>query len=197
MGRYWLKIIQGDCKPCYYNETFQRSSCNIGCGEPSQRYYHIPNDWLYSKNNLLVIFEEIGGDPSNIKIIQVINIYNIIIYLFIYYIKLIFFFIKRKGGIVCGKGEENWPKKDNNTLYIQCDPSTYIKKIDFVSFGNPSGTCGSFKLGNCHSVNSMDIVKNKCFNYSSCHIPISEELFGNPCPSIVNKSLFVQVICDK
>jgi hypothetical protein len=30
--------------------------------------YHVPRDWLNPGENLLVVFEEIGGDPRNITI---------------------------------------------------------------------------------------------------------------------------------
>ncbi|GER35991.1 beta-galactosidase, partial [Striga asiatica] len=40
-----------------------------GCDQPSQRWYHIPRSWLKPSGNLLVVFEEWGGDPSNISLV--------------------------------------------------------------------------------------------------------------------------------
>ncbi|KAL1569514.1 Beta-galactosidase 3 [Salvia divinorum] len=35
--------------------------CQICCGKPAQRWYHLPRSWLKSTQNLLVLFEELGG----------------------------------------------------------------------------------------------------------------------------------------
>ncbi|GLJ35541.1 hypothetical protein SUGI_0714620 [Cryptomeria japonica] len=37
-----------------------------GCGKSSQEWYHVPRSWLHPTNNVLVLLEEIGGDPSGI-----------------------------------------------------------------------------------------------------------------------------------
>jgi hypothetical protein len=64
LGLYWL--IQGSCPGA--------SGCLQGearCGQPSQRYYHIPSDWLMAKNNLLTVFEDLGApSPSSVGIVQ-------------------------------------------------------------------------------------------------------------------------------
>jgi hypothetical protein len=38
---------------------------DTGLGEPTQRYYHVPREWLTDRNTL-VLFDEIGGDPSSV-----------------------------------------------------------------------------------------------------------------------------------
>jgi hypothetical protein len=35
--------------------------------EPSQRYYHVPTEWLADRNTL-VLFEELGGDPAGVRL---------------------------------------------------------------------------------------------------------------------------------
>jgi hypothetical protein len=53
LGLYWL--IQGVCKattPCCCQQE------QINCNQRTQRYYHIPSDWLMPKNNLLTIFDD-------------------------------------------------------------------------------------------------------------------------------------------
>jgi hypothetical protein len=50
LGLYWL--IQGSCpvaSGCLQSETLYE--------QPSQRYYHIPSDWLIPKNNLLTVLK--------------------------------------------------------------------------------------------------------------------------------------------
>ena len=65
IGLYWL--LQGICngRPvwCTQRET--------NCSEPTQRYYHIPPDWLMSKNNLITIFEHLGApSPASVHLVQ-------------------------------------------------------------------------------------------------------------------------------
>lgn len=62
IGHYWLIAGDGDDDmddPIIYENK----------GEPTQRYYHIPLEWL-NDNNSLVLFEEQGGDPSKIRILN-------------------------------------------------------------------------------------------------------------------------------
>jgi hypothetical protein len=39
--------------------------------EPTQRYYHIPSDWLMPKNNLITIFDDLGAhSPGSVGLVQ-------------------------------------------------------------------------------------------------------------------------------
>ena len=40
---------------------YRTGSCKNGGMVPTQRFYHIPSDWLQKTDNLIVLFEE-GGD---------------------------------------------------------------------------------------------------------------------------------------
>ena len=66
LGLYWL--IQGVCSdstPCCCQQA------QINCLEPTQRYYHIPSDWLMAKNNLLTIFDDSGApSPGSVSLVQ-------------------------------------------------------------------------------------------------------------------------------
>ena len=66
IGLYWL--IQGICQgkvPCCCQQE------QINCGQPTQRYYHIPPDWLMPKNNLLTIFDDSGApSPGLVGLVQ-------------------------------------------------------------------------------------------------------------------------------
>ncbi|CAN7100908.1 unnamed protein product [Brassica rapa subsp. narinosa] len=74
IGRYWPRIARknapnDECvKECDYRGKFMPDKCNTGCGEPSQRWYHVPRSWFKSSGNELVIFEEKGGYPTKIKL---------------------------------------------------------------------------------------------------------------------------------
>ncbi|KDP29230.1 hypothetical protein JCGZ_16619 [Jatropha curcas] len=109
-----------------------REKCNTGCGEPTQRHYHPPRDWLRPENNVLVLFEELGGNAENIQI-QSVTI-----------------------GKICAHADEG------QTLEISCQGGHRIKEITFASFGDVNGRCGSFSQGNFYSENALSIVQKAC-----------------------------------
>ena len=89
----------------------RRYKCRIGCGDPSQQYYHVPRDWLAPAGELplqgavrgegmvlanhtctgqandVVIFEERGGDARRVQ------------------------FVTRALDTVCGSVGEDYPGK--------------------------------------------------------------------------------------
>ncbi|PKI35189.1 hypothetical protein CRG98_044464 [Punica granatum] len=70
IGRYWLAYGHGNCDQCSYLGTFRPTKCQSGCGEPTQRWYHVPRSWLKPTRNLIVVFEELGGDVSKISLMK-------------------------------------------------------------------------------------------------------------------------------
>ncbi|EGG21326.1 glycoside hydrolase family 35 protein [Cavenderia fasciculata] len=74
IGRYWLTLGWGCGSGCNYTgDGYQGYLCRTGCGEPSERYYHVPNDYLYLEPNQLneiIVFEELSGDPNSIQLVQ-------------------------------------------------------------------------------------------------------------------------------
>lgn len=62
IGRYWMAPAEGNRGP-YLNGWLDHSRA----GQPVQRYYYLPNDWL-SDQNTLILFEELGGDASTINL---------------------------------------------------------------------------------------------------------------------------------
>jgi hypothetical protein len=65
IGLYWL--IQSVCqeKPGWCSQA------QINCLEPTQRYYHIPSDWLMPQNNLITIFDDLGApSPGSVSLVQ-------------------------------------------------------------------------------------------------------------------------------
>ena len=103
--------------------------------------YHVPRSWLNPTGNLLVIFEEWGGDPTRISM------------------------VKRTTGSVCADVSEwqpsmkNWHTKDYEKakIHLQCDHGRKITEIKFASFGTPQGSCGGYSEGACHAHKSYDI----------------------------------------
>ncbi|XP_060966792.1 beta-galactosidase 3-like [Cannabis sativa] len=166
IGRYWPRkssIDDGCVKECDYRGKFMPNKCFTGCGEPTQRWYHVPRSWFKSSGNILVIFEEKGGDPSKITL------------------------SRRKVTGLCALVAEDhpsirpeaWEKEDSGsnrnvpTVHLQCPENTLVSAVKFASFGTPSGNCGSYTKGDCHDPNSILVVEKlgrKKTNTSETHL---------------------------
>ncbi|XP_022843486.1 beta-galactosidase 10 [Olea europaea var. sylvestris] len=188
IGRYWPRKCSKheECvQQCDYRGKFSPDKCSTGCGEPSQRWYHVPRSWFKPSGNVLVIFEEIGGDPTSIQ------------------------FSRRKISSVCSHISEDHPSFDfehfqkdgagdyNNkaTVSLKCQKNTQISAVKFASFGNPVGTCGSYAQGECHDPSSISIVKKVCLNKTECALELTKDNFDMElCPGSVKK-LAVEVVC--
>ncbi len=70
VGRYSSIKATGTCEPCNYRGFYYESKCRKGCGEISQRYYHIAPDWVFDGENTIVVFEETGGDIEGVKVVE-------------------------------------------------------------------------------------------------------------------------------
>ncbi|KAG6597280.1 Beta-galactosidase 9, partial [Cucurbita argyrosperma subsp. sororia] len=141
-------------------------------------------------NNLLVLFEETGGNPLEI----VVKLYST--------------------GVVCGQvSESNYPplrklsadytsdgeilsSGTNPEMFLHCDDGHVISSIEFASYGTPQGSCKEFSRGRCHSTNSLSVVSQACLGKNSCTVEVSNSAFGgDPCRSIV-KTLAVEARCS-
>ncbi|KAK6136549.1 hypothetical protein DH2020_029709 [Rehmannia glutinosa] len=70
IGRYWLANANGNCGVCHYTGAYRAPKCQRGCGQPTQRWYHVPISWLRPTQNLILVFEELGGDASKISLVK-------------------------------------------------------------------------------------------------------------------------------
>ena len=119
-------------------------SCTLDiCDKAVIFRYHVPRSWLNPSGNLLVVFEEFGGDPTGISL------------------------VKRTTGSVCAdiyEGQptlKNWGMLTSGQInrpkaHLWCPPGQKISQIKFASYGLPQGTCGSFKEGSCHAHKSYN-----------------------------------------
>lgn len=96
-----------------------------------------------------MIFEEKGGDPTKIT------------------------FSRRKISGACSHIAEDYPliehisqSEDENgnnhkkaIVHLKCPQNTRISAVKFASFGTPTGTCGSYSIGDCHDPNSTSVVE--------------------------------------
>ncbi|GAA0153644.1 galactosidase [Lithospermum erythrorhizon] len=186
LGRYWTAIATGNCSDCSYRKTYRPTKCQVGCGQPTQRWYHVPRSWLRPRLNILVLFEELGGNPSKISL------------------------VKRSVTSVCAEVPEYHPTINNyhietygkNQAYhnpkvhLRCSQGRYISSIKFASFGTPLGTCGSFQHGSCHAPESYTTIEKMCIGKQRCVVTVANSNFGrDPCPNTL-KRLSVEAACS-
>lgn len=69
IGRYWLVAGDPEKQPAWLKGVTQLTEI----GQPSQRYYFLPSEWL-QENNELVLFEEQGGDPSQVGLASIVHL---------------------------------------------------------------------------------------------------------------------------
>ncbi|KAA0051151.1 hypothetical protein IC582_008122 [Cucumis melo] len=187
LGRYWPAYKStGSCGSCDYTGTYNEKKCSSNCGEASQRWYHVPRSWLKPTGNLLVVFEEWGGDPNGIHL------------------------VRRDVDSVCVNINEwqptlmNWQMQSSGKVnkplrpkaHLSCGPGQKISSVKFASFGTPEGECGSFREGSCHAHHSYDAFQRTCVGQNFCTVTVAPEMFGgDPCPNVMKK-LSVEVICS-
>ncbi|CAD5194786.1 unnamed protein product [Musa acuminata subsp. malaccensis] len=167
IGRYWPSFLAADsgCEPCDYRQKYDSDKCRTECGMPSQRWYHVPKSFTTKGPNTLILFEEVGGDPSQVSL-QTVTI-----------------------GTVCANVVEG------SILELSCQGSRSFSKIQFASFGNPEGSCGSFKKGSCEAPDALAVVKKACIGRSNCSINVTANAFGPSECSDLSRRLAVQAIC--
>lgn len=144
IGRYWPSNIakSHNCseKGCDYRGKYDNNKCVRACGQPTQRWYHVPRSFLVDGDqNELVLWEEFGGNPSSVNF-QTVSV-----------------------GKACGYAYEN------KTMEISCSNGRSITGVRFASFGDVQGSCGSFQKGSCEGrkINALDVLK-KVINDQHC-----------------------------
>ncbi|KAI3498840.1 hypothetical protein L1887_34626 [Cichorium endivia] len=184
IGRYWSTYLSpstGCTDNCDYRGSYNAQKCQKKCGQPAQILYHVPRAWVQPGENLVVLHEELGGDPLKISVVT------------------------RTGQEVCGHVSEDdpipvdlWKPNSNSSsespqLRLTCDQGWKISSVRFASFGNPKGDCGGFSEGSCH-IDVSSIVEQVCIGKQKCWVPVSTAKLGNPCPGVV-KSLAIEALC--
>lgn len=123
--------------------------------------YHVPRSWLKPNGNILVLFEEKGGDPTQIS------------------------FATKQLQSLCAHVSQSHPpqidlwnsdkeseRKIGPALLLECpDHNHVISSIKFASYGTPLGTCGNFYHGRCSSNKALSIVQ-KVFILDSSSLAI-------------------------
>ncbi|GMI93389.1 beta-galactosidase 8 [Hibiscus trionum] len=186
IGRYWpayLSPPDGCTENCDYRGEYDSTKCQQSCGQPAQTLYHVPRSWVHPGENLLVLHEELGGDPTQISVLT------------------------RTGQEICSiVSEDDLPPADSwirnkgfrsqsPEAQLTCEQGWHITSINFASFGSPQGNCGSFKAGTCHA-NILSMVKKACIGEEQCSIPVSAANLGDPCPDVL-KTIAIEAICSE
>ncbi|XP_023516817.1 beta-galactosidase 7-like [Cucurbita pepo subsp. pepo] len=170
IGRFWPSFIANNdncSETCDYRGAYESSKCVGNCGNPSQRWYHIPRSFLSGDTNTLILFEEIGGNPKQISV-QTITIQTI-----------------------CGHVNEG------STLELSCQGGRIISEIQFASYGNPEGKCGSYKHGLWNVVNTLLLVEKACIGKENCSIDVTGKSFEISDATSSFATLAVQALCSK
>ncbi|KAL5708145.1 hypothetical protein ACHQM5_018972 [Ranunculus cassubicifolius] len=71
IGRFWPSFLaqaNGCTATCDYRGPYKSDKCLTNCGHTTQRWYHVPRSFLDDDGeNTLVLFEELGGDPTAVN----------------------------------------------------------------------------------------------------------------------------------
>ncbi|XVF88928.1 hypothetical protein PTKIN_Ptkin19aG0090300 [Pterospermum kingtungense] len=154
IGRYWPSAIP-DMDQCYmdsdcdYTGSFDyRTKCRDKCGEPTQRWYHVPRSFLKDGENTLVLFEEFGGNPSSVQV-QTVEI-----------------------GSACVNAYEG------KEVELSCHnrPISEIKFASFGNPQGQCGTFKKSDCES--QVDVAKILEKECVGKESCSFEVSEEKFG-------------------
>lgn len=86
--------------------------------------------------------------------------------------------------------------EEHSFATVRCPSGLVVSGIDFASFGQPTGSCGSFVQGACHAPSSVSAVTAACLGMTSCSVLASDSVFSDPCYDSP-KSLFVQARCSQ
>jgi hypothetical protein len=94
-------------------------------------------------------------------------------------------FMTNSNGIICATAAEG------SYLTLTAPAGKVITGINFASYGNPTGSCGSFVTGSCHASNSLSIVSSLAIGRNSVTIGALNSVFNDPCNGTV-KRLYVE-----
>ncbi|OWM76547.1 hypothetical protein CDL15_Pgr005511 [Punica granatum] len=131
--------------------TYREKKCLSNCGEASQRWYHVPRSWLNPTANLLVVFEEWGGDPNGISLVRR-DIVSVCADIYEWQPTLINYEMQTSGKV---------KKHSHPKAHLSCSPGQKISKVKSASFGTPQGACGSFREESCHAFHSYDVFQKE------------------------------------
>ncbi|PKA46168.1 Beta-galactosidase 11 [Apostasia shenzhenica] len=170
IGRYWVSNLSP-------------------LGTPTQTIYHIPRSFLKPKRNVIVVFEEAGGNPDGIQIFTARRD-DICTFVSEYHPGAIRSWARQQGQIR-SIAEDVKPE-----AHLKCPDRKVIQAVTFASFGNPSGMCGNYTVGSCHAPRTHNLVEKVCLGKASCILPVKGKAYeaNEQCVG-TTATLAVQVHC--
>eukprot|EP00850_Spirogloea_muscicola_P009780 SM000055S18314 [mRNA] locus=s55:738807:745644:- [translate_table: standard] len=176
LGRFWPSMIArpagAPCdSTCTYQGSYSPAKCRHGCGQPTQRWYHVPREWLRPEDNLLVLFEEMGGDPSLVSLVERTP------KTICASLRLGPFATKANRNhnlsvsMVAGNEEEE--------LELSCAPGQEIGALDFVGYADPAAVCGRLDKGDCYApdTSAKKDAEEQCLGHRRCLIASRRDVF--------------------
>ncbi|XP_038710356.1 beta-galactosidase-like [Tripterygium wilfordii] len=169
IGRYWPSYIaeEDGCSVdlCDYRGPYDNNKCVTNCGSPTQSWYHVPRSFLEDDINTLVLFEELGGNPSHVNFQTVTT------------------------GTVCGNAYES------KTLQLSCQnrPISAIKFASFGNPEGVCGSFAKGDCEG--SNDALSIIQQLCVGKEACSIEVSESVFGSTTGCAKNRRLAVEAVC--
>lgn len=86
---------------------------------------------------------------------------------------------------------------ENKSASLQCPTGTTISRIEFASYGLPTGSCETgFAQASCHAASSKSKVEAACLGKSSCTVAASNGVFGDPCSGKAKRLAIVYTCGD-
>ncbi|CAK9171385.1 unnamed protein product [Ilex paraguariensis] len=169
IGRYWPSYLaeEDGCstEACDYRGSYNNNKCVSNCGQPTQRWYHVPRSFMVDGVNELVLFEEFGGNPSLVNF-QTVSV-----------------------GTACGNAYEN------KEIELSCEgrPISAIRFASFGDPQGRCGSFekGSCEGNN----DALAILQNACVGKETCSVTASEDVFGSTNCGDITKRLVVEAVC--
>ncbi len=83
---------------------------------------------------------------------------------------------------------------EGGTAQLSCTAGQTITRIDFASYGTPTGSCGAFAVSACNATSSQAKVATACLGMNACNVPANNATFTDPC-SGTPKRLAISYTC--
>ncbi|CAA7019136.1 unnamed protein product [Microthlaspi erraticum] len=77
--------------------------------------------------------------------------------------------------LLCGTHN---PDQDGTLFSPYCEKGYVISEIKFADFGQPTGSCETFKHGKCGAAATLKLVKQNCLGKEDCWLRLTDQMFG-------------------
>jgi hypothetical protein len=82
---------------------------------------------------------------------------------------------------------------ENTNMTLQAPAGHVFTGVRFASYGNPTGSCGTFRVGTCNAPNSVAAVSNQIIGRNTAVFQVTNALFSDQCVGVA-KNLRVEAI---